>query len=70
MHQGASIGPRFVPAPGSTAGFMFDNKTAQVCWAGEPEGNPTLPKAAPNPGSFDFANALPKPGIPTCKTLL
>jgi hypothetical protein len=70
-HQ-ASAGPRFVPAQNSTAGFMFDNKTAQMCWAGDPERNPTLPpKPSSQPkNSFDFLNPPPPPGIPTCKSLL
>ena len=70
IRQAASTGPRFVPAP-DMRGFMFDNKTAQMCWALAPENNPSLPaKSAPSPEkSFDFADA-PKPGIPTCKSLL
>jgi hypothetical protein len=64
-HQAVSAGPRFVPAQSSTAGFMFDNKTAQICWAGAPEGNPTLPKSSSDP-----LTVLNAPGIPTCKSLL
>ena len=64
-HQAASAGPRFVPAQNSTAGFMFDNKTAQICWAGAPESNPSIPKDSSKPLSF-----FNTPGIPTCKSLL
>jgi hypothetical protein len=41
--QPKSSGARFVPANGFSNGFMFDNKTAQVCWAAQPEGNPSHP---------------------------
>ena len=37
---------RFTPVPNMNGGFMFDHKTAQVCWAGHPDGNlsnPPLP---------------------------
>ena len=67
-HQAASAGPRFVPAQNSTAGFMFDNKTAQICWAGAPEGNPSTPKPSSDP--LSTFRALDAPGIPTCKSLL
>lgn len=75
VHQGASTGPRFVPAHDSTPGFMFDNKTAQICWAAAPENNPSLPKPSADSGKsgslgeFQVLDA-PKPGIPTCKSLL
>ena len=70
MHQAASAGPRFVPAQPARAGFMFDNKTAQICWAGASENNPSIPEPAPNPEPFSFDNPRQQQGIPTCKSLL
>ena len=73
-HQAASAGPRFVPAQPARAGFMFDNKTAQICWAGAPESNPSLSKPSPDSEKsdpFSFLNSPhQEPGIPTCKSLL
>ena len=63
-HQAAFAGPRFVPAQPPRAGFMFDNKTAQICWAGAPENNPSASKSSDPLAIFDA------PGIPTCKSLL
>jgi hypothetical protein len=71
-HQAAFAGPRFVPAH-DMRGFVFDNKTAQMCWALAPETNPSLPKPSPDsekPNSFSFLNPPQEPGIPTCKSLL
>lgn len=68
-HQAALTGPRFVSTQPPQAGFMFDNKTAQMCWAGAPENNPSLPKPSPDSGAFHLLDALPKPGIPTCTSL-
>jgi hypothetical protein len=70
MHQAASAEPRFVPAQPARAGFMFDNKTAQICWAGAPEGNPTLPQPKSSSDPLSAWRALDAPGIPTCKSLL
>ena len=76
-HQAASAEPRFVPAQPARAGFMFDNKTAQMCWAGADKDNPTLSKPSPDnkkPDPFSPEAALstfmPEPGMPTCKSLL
>jgi hypothetical protein len=76
-HQAATAGPRFVPAQPARAGFMFDNKTAQICWAGADKDNPTLSKLSsetkkPDPFSPEAALSafIPEPGIPTCKSLL
>lgn len=71
-HQAAFAGPRFVPAH-DMRGFMFDNKTAQICWAGSWKNNPTLPKPSPEaekPAPFSLFAPQPEPDIPTCRSLL